>query len=60
MTTKTQCECCDKGCPEHEGFSECNKKATTRVRRIDMEEGLTVFYMCQACAEDAMESGVFA
>ena len=54
------CECSDPGCPEHKGISQCEKNAKHVVRRIDMEDGTTKFYMCTKCTEDALESGVFA
>ena len=53
------CECSDLGCPVTHGAS-CPYRATTSVRRIDMEDGQTRFRMCSWCAEDALDSGVFA
>jgi len=55
----TKCECSDPGCPVHEGSDFCANKSTQRLHRIDMddEEGTR---MCEACAEDACASGVFA
>ena len=53
------CQCCDPGCPVHEGKSECSRPAKTTVRRIDMDDGKTTFRMCNKCADDALESGVF-
>ena len=52
------CECSDRGCPVHEGDSECSRKATNHVWRVDMEDrdGLE---MCEGCASDALDSGVF-
>lgn len=52
------CGCCDPGCAEHEGWSECGKRATTTLWRIDMEDW-TGTDMCSECAQDAMEAGVF-
>jgi hypothetical protein len=53
------CECGDPGCPAHEGKNKCSHVAQVKVRRIDMDCGKTTFWMCETCAEDALESGVF-
>lgn len=53
------CECVDKGCPVHQGVPECSEKARACLVRVDMEDE-TGTLMCQGCAEDAMDSGVFA
>jgi hypothetical protein len=53
------CECGDSGCPIHEGKNECSKSPTCIVRRIDMDKGTTKFSMCNGCASDALDSGVF-
>jgi hypothetical protein len=58
-----QCECSDPGCPiagKHKDSAECGQPATMRLRRIDMEDGLTAFDFCDECGSDALESGVFA
>ena len=60
MPRKTTCECCDQGCPVHRNVAACGRPATETVRRIDMDDGLTRFKMCEGCAEDALASGVFA
>jgi hypothetical protein len=52
------CECCDPGCPVHPGEEDCTKRATTRLRRVDMEDE-TGEYFCRKCADDALDSGVF-
>lgn len=52
------CECSDSGCTAHRGKAYCNKKANTILYRIDMEDETGVSF-CNACADDAMESGVF-
>ncbi len=54
------CECSDPGCPVHRDVNECTERGTAIVRRIDMEDGSTRFVMCDGCAEDALNSGVFA
>ena len=53
-----QCECIDKLCSVHTG-TECQKQATTKLRRIDFVDQ-PACYFCDACANDAFESGVFA
>lgn len=52
------CECRDPGCPMHKPKSTCTKKARRKVFRIDMEDE-TGTRMCNGCADDALESGVF-
>lgn len=57
----SQCECSDPGCPAHlESLesSECFKIATIVVYRIDMNDETGTF-MCDECACDALDSGVF-
>jgi hypothetical protein len=54
-----QCECADPGCPVHKGREKCENRGTTKVSRIDMGEPAT-FKMCEGCAADALDSGVFA
>jgi hypothetical protein len=57
--TNWKCECCDPGCPEHKGQSECFNSAQRKpLRRIDMDD-VTGTLMCEACADDAMSSGLF-
>lgn len=53
------CECADSGCPVHKGKRECTENPTCTVRRIDMDDGETRFAMCNGCAADALDSGVF-
>jgi len=55
---KAKCACSDPGCEVHEGKSECTHNAVTVVVRMDMEDR-TGTPMCRACANDALESGVF-
>jgi hypothetical protein len=53
------CECTDPGCPVHKGKSECSHFGrVVTLYRVDMEDE-TGTRMCRACAEDAMESGLF-
>lgn len=49
------CECSDSGCIVHENQQQCVNVATTRVRRIDMEDGNTTFAFCDPCALDALD-----
>lgn len=56
---KTNCQCTDPGCPVHKGKSECSHKAVSVLRRVDMEDK-TGTPMCRACADDALESGLFS
>ena len=50
------CQCSDPGCPACRG--KCLRKAITCVNRIDMEDR-TGTPMCNKCATDALESGLF-
>ena len=52
------CECADPGCPIHPGCP-CDCGATTIVYRIDMDDTAGTA-MCERCAEDALDSGVFS
>jgi hypothetical protein len=52
------CQCSDPGCPIHHTHSDCTHPATTTLYRIDMQDE-TGTPMCEGCAEDAFESGVF-
>lgn len=53
------CECSDPGCPEHKGKSRCSYTGEVMLLyRIDMEDK-TGSAMCEKCASDAFESGVF-
>ena len=54
------CDCTDSGCPIQHGSEGCWQTAIIRVRRFDMDDGQTTFDMCDDCASDALESGVFA
>lgn len=53
-----KCECTDPGCPVHKGKSDCRNYARTIVYRVDMNDE-TGTAMCNRCADDAMDSGVF-
>lgn len=50
------CECGDPGCPICHG--KCRKPARTTVYRSDMEDE-TGTPMCEGCAADCMDSGLF-
>lgn len=50
------CECSDPGCPCCQG--SCPVAADATVFRVDMED-ITGTRMCEPCAADALESGVF-
>jgi hypothetical protein len=58
--SQPQCECSDPGCPEHKGSETCRNRPTTIVKRIDMGTPAAKFHMCEGCASDALDSGVFA
>ena len=63
MTKRTKpqyCECGDSGCPVHQEKEQCSRRPVEVVRRIDMGDGQTKFWMCEDCASDAYASGVFA
>lgn len=51
-----KCECSDPGCPVCKG--ECKNTATQCLVRVDMEDQ-TGTLMCDGCADDAFESGLF-
>lgn len=53
-----KCECSDKGCQVHEGRAKCYNEAKLIVSRIDMNDWSGT-PMCEECAKDALESGVF-
>lgn len=53
---KTNCQCSDPLCPVCHG--KCTTRATTVVQRIDMEDR-TGTPVCEKCADDCMESGLF-
>ena len=50
------CCCADPGCPHCKGH--CENRSVTVVVRIDMED-ITGTPVCQKCAEDCMDSGLF-
>lgn len=54
------CECADIECLSENrgGCSPCGKPATVALRRVDWHEDSPLF-MCEGCAEDALESGLF-
>lgn len=55
-----QCECTYPGCSGHKDDETCAHSACIRARRIDMNDGTRPFVFCEACAVDALDSGVFA
>lgn len=56
MSSKIKCECSDPGCPMCHG--KCGHDADCIAFRSDMEDR-TGTPMCDDCAEDALQSGVF-
>ena len=46
------------GCPVHKGKGYCSRPREVRLRRSDFA-GAPPVEMCRACADDALESGVF-
>lgn len=55
-TSPALCECSDPGCPVCHG--SCMNKGTDQLHRVDMEDK-TGTLMCEGCAADAHEAGVF-
>jgi len=53
-----KCECADHGCPAHKGRSGCKRYANIILYRVDMQDELGTA-MCEACADDAMLTGLF-
>ena len=51
------CQCADSLCPVHRG-TDCDLPATRTLYRVDMED-LTGTSFCEACANDALQSGLF-
>ncbi len=63
MIPVTPCHCADPGCPAHPATSTCPRSAAKSrggriICRIDMDDRFGT-KVCRACAEDAMDSGVF-
>jgi len=56
MVRQYRCECSDPNCPVCKG--NCAKPKRLTLGRIDMEDE-TGTNMCQGCAEDALDSGIF-
>jgi hypothetical protein len=59
-TIEHSCECDDSSCPVHEDSEECPNPGTVLLHRIDMGDDDEGSYFCEACAEDALSSGVFS
>lgn len=58
--SRAVCECADPGCPEHKGRSYCLRSPITHViYRVDMMD-TSGTAMCPQCADDALESGLYA
>jgi hypothetical protein len=55
-TPSMNCQCSDPGCPVCHGH--CNTKATDCLMRCDMDDR-TGTPMCEQCASDALDSGLF-
>jgi hypothetical protein len=55
---KWDCECADPMCPAHPSLNSCAHPSTRRLFRVDMMNARIRF--CDGCADDALESGVFA
>lgn len=53
-----KCQCGDSDCREHKGSSTCENEAAHIMYRIDMEDRNGT-PMCEECASDAFESGLF-
>lgn len=60
-----RCDCFDSGCPAGHGStsrilkdSQCPQEATLRLYRSDFADNPVVEF-CEACAEDALASGLF-
>ncbi len=53
-----KCECADFACPAHKGQRACSRVASSCLVRVDMHDE-TGTQLCQECAEDAMDSGLF-
>jgi len=53
-----KCECSDPRCPAHYSVSDCKGVGNQVLYRIDMEDNSGTAF-CDACAEDAMDSGLF-
>ena len=56
MSRKNLCKCSEGMCPCC--FGSCWSVATVTVYRVDMEDA-TGTPMCEGCADDAMDSGLF-
>ena len=53
---QSQCQCSDPMCPVCSG--KCAQVATQMLCRVDMSDAYDL-PMCDGCADDALESGVF-
>lgn len=57
MGTMT-CECSDRGCSVHAGTGHCDGRDVVRLYRVDMRDDDGTLF-CEACADDAMGSGLY-
>jgi hypothetical protein len=67
MTSKSRCECIDRGCAAHPGRT-CGESArriehgvtlpAVLLKRVDMEDRTGTLF-CAACAEDALQSRLY-
>ncbi len=53
-----RCECGDRECPAHTNKYSCDNEGKVLVFRIDMNDQSGTL-MCEECADDAIESGIF-
>lgn len=54
-----KCECSDPSCQIPHGATMCRATMPTTLYRVDMEDRTGVD-MCEGCAIDAMETGLFS
>jgi hypothetical protein len=57
--TRIPCECHDAGCSAHAGIHFCTEPRTVTLYRVDMDDE-TGTPMCDGCAGDACDSGLFS
>ena len=55
----TKCECADPKCAVHAKESICPNEGSLFLYRVDMVDNCGLFF-CDECAQDALESGLFA
>ncbi len=57
--TRNPCECHDSGCAGHKLVHFCTREQTVTLYRVDMDDE-TGTPMCEPCAADACDSGLFS